>query len=69
MNTFILVSRDVGYCIIGPFADSKAAGDWATAHWDEDRGDPRWRVLDIDGDANAPPRVLDSATAEAQAAI
>lgn len=63
----IIVMRNTGYTIIGPFASEAASRAWSGKHWKLDM-DPRWQAIELD-DPKALPIVLPPDSAAAVAAI
>jgi len=51
---YIIVTRDTHYAIIGPFESEEARREWTDAHWNEDKGDPRWQAISLTDEALMP---------------
>lgn len=66
MSTYIITCRNNRYWLVGPFADSVAAGKWNCLRANNPSDDPRWQVLDLE-DAASPVVVLSPETASGRA--
>jgi len=66
LKQYILVMRDVGYHLIGPFDKDEDAQLWAMLQWDQAKGDPRWQIL---GMTTQPAKDLPSVYAPLQAQL
>ena len=64
---YVLIMRDRGYKLVGPFPTNNAAGEWGHSHWPEN-GDPRWQTIALDH-PGAVPVLLDPSSPEAATAI